>query len=113
MPKFRDISIGIYIMLVFILLMEFYYIDNYHKKHPEDHSKHTADYHDFKMHMKQHTEEIKQRPASTRAMIKSIKTGFLRGLILGLVTFSYEGALAGGLLYAIVNPLILGIEHKI
>mgnify|MGYP003402320186 CR=1 FL=1 len=113
MPKFQDISISIYVILIFILIFQFYYTDSYHKRNPEDHSKHTADYHKFKMNMQQHKEETKQQPATTSAMIKSIKTGFLRGLLLGLVTFSFEGALAGGFLYAIINPIVLGFDHKL
>lgn len=112
MPKFKDISIGIYVVLVIVCLMELYYAYNAPKTAtysiPPEHKK---NYDKFKTYLALHAEEVKKRPASFQAMLKSIKTGFLRGMLLGLVTFSFEGALAGGLLYAVANPIILGIEH--
>ena len=48
-----------------------------------------------------------------RSLIRSASTGAIRGAIMGMLLYGVEGAVTGGIVFAIVNPIIIGCEHLV
>lgn len=115
MTKFRDISFGVLITLIIVAAIEIFLVNRHYEE--ESKKKPPIDSHDeylrIKKHIERHAMESKNKPVTVQQLYRSAKSGFLRGGILGLITFGIEGALAGGLLLGVVNPIVLGIEHAL
>lgn len=109
MTKFADISIGILVLIVIVGIIEICII---HKN-----ERHSIEYYTPKDYIayriEQYEESKKKKPPKLTTLIKSVKVGFIRGALLGLITYGVEGAIAGGLLLGIVNPIVVGFEHLI
>lgn len=109
MTKFSDISIGILVLIVIVAIIEICIIHKQERHYIEPYTQ--KDY--ISMRIEHYIENQKRKPAKLSSLIKSAKSGFLRGALLGLITYGVEGAVAGGLLLGIVNPIVMGIEHMI
>jgi len=59
------------------------------------------------------TKENEPRPAGYHSIVRSSLSGMLRGVILGLILHGAEGAITSGAVLAVVNPLVLSIEHML
>lgn len=119
MAKFSDLSIGIIILLLITIIIETYLIYKHHEEN-QHFDINTIDLNgdgivsksELKYILKQHLEKNKS-PIGLQGLLKSARSGALRGGLMGLMTHGIEGALAGGLMLGIINPLVSGLEHKL
>ena len=63
--------------------------------------------------IKMHIRHEREKKLTTKQLLKSSLTGFARGTMMGAILNGLEGAAAGGTLFALVNPIIAGFEHKL
>lgn len=117
MSKFSELSIGILVVMCLIVLIEAYIIYNYIEKEAD--ILHQLDLNgdgvvsrsELKYILNHHTKK-KSTPSIDR-LIQSARTGALRGGLMGLISHGIEGAVAGGLVLAVINPMVSGIEHML
>jgi hypothetical protein len=115
MRSFKEISISLIIVLTIILILEFYYaekkeneIEELHGLLNKCHKNNITCYNDKLNEMIE-----KRKNFTTKKLAKSSIIGFIRGCITGALVNGAEGAATGGIVFAIINPIINACEYHI
>lgn len=117
MKKFSDVSFGVIIIFIIGLLLEVYIVyENESALYSDDLS--TTDTNgdgliqrsELKQLLIKHQNELAGKFTMDK-LIKNMKSGFIRGVILGTILNGLEGALCYGFVLSIVNPLVTAFEH--
>jgi hypothetical protein len=119
MAKFNDISIGILVVMCIVVFIEAALIYYYYNVEHQIQSLDSLDLNgdgvvsrsELKQILKMHLEKKKKTPPTIDHVLKSARSGVLRGGLMGLISHGFEGAIAGGLILGIINPMVAGIEH--
>jgi hypothetical protein len=48
---------------------------------------------------------------TTSSLARSSISGFIRGALIGAIINGYDGAAVGGTVFAIINPILIGVEQ--
>ncbi len=98
--------------IAFFLCMCVLLIYKYYQKKPiESNGNKEYDSNEIQKFVEYTARENEPHPAGYHAIVRSSLSGMLRGVILGLILHGAEGAITSGAVLAVVNPLVLSIEH--
>ncbi len=111
MKNFSELSVGILIFLVVVLLVEIYLAysleDDIDVIDYDNNNIITTE--EFERYMRYKNKKEKTQ-ISTVGILKSIFLGGLRGGITGALINGFEGAYTGAIVMGIINPIIIGAE---
>jgi len=115
MRSFKEISISLIIVLTIMLIFEFYYAE---KKEKEINHLHHLLYKCNKKNMTLYNHKLhdmieKRKNFTPKKLAKSSIIGFIRGCLTGALINGIEGAATGGVVFAIINPLINACEYHL
>lgn len=117
MKKFSDVSFGVIIIFIIGLLLEIYFVyEDESALYADDLSAADTDgdgliqRSELKQLLAKHQNELAGKFTMDK-LVKNIKSGFIRGVILGTLLNGLEGALCYGFVLSIVNPLVTAFEH--
>jgi uncharacterized protein (UPF0333 family) len=115
MKSFKEISISLIILLTIILILEFYYAEKKEKEIEELYSLlYKCEKNNITCYNNKLNEMIEKRKNfTTKKLAKSSIIGFIRGCITGALVNGVEGAATGGIVFAIINPIINACEYHI
>jgi hypothetical protein len=115
MKSFKEISISLIIILVIMLLLEFYYANKKEKEIiylnkllNKCKNKNLTCYNGKLNDMIE-----KRKNFTTKKLAKSSLIGFIRGCLTGALVNGIEGAATGGVVFAIINPIINACEFHL
>jgi hypothetical protein len=115
MRSFKEISITLIIILTIMLIFEFYYAE---KKEKEIFHLNKLLYKCEKENMTLYNNKLydmieKRKSFTPKKLAKSSIIGFIRGCLTGALINGVEGAATGGVVFAIINPLINACEYHL
>jgi len=116
MYRFDNISTGILVLLIIILLFILISVYNYDSKLDDfnalDLNKDgVVTRRELQIAISNELEKKNKSPPKLRGMIKSAASGALRGCLMGFLFNGLEGALSAGLVLGIINPIVSGLEY--
>lgn len=111
MDKLDKIYTGIFIIVLLFAVLIF--IHYYNKKDSEIvdlNNDGNISRDEIIFHIKKEIDKKSNKPPKFKGIVKSSISGFLRGVLMGLILNGLEGALTSGIVLAVVNPIITGVE---
>ena len=119
MHRFKDISVSLLVLFVFILCIEvmcvywheqeLYDIDPIPALNYNDRRAVTVP--EFKKILIEHVHASKKPKPSVAKIAKESVKGAMRGALVGLLLNGIEGGITGAVVFAIISPMITGVEH--
>lgn len=111
MNKFRDISYGaiIFMIIILIIILYFWYNDKDEDeklKYLDKNKDGVVTKGELKYYLKWMELKKKKKQIRLRDLSRSVTSGFIRGLLMGLVFSDIEGGLVLGLMLGIINPIL-------
>lgn len=112
MDKLEKIYNGVFLAMLILAVYILFYKYNEEKKMDLNNDNHISQ-DEIRQYVSNIMKEQSNQPNDFRSVVKSSISGAMRGAIMGLILNGVEGAVTSGLVMAVINPIISGIEHKL
>ncbi len=114
MDKLEKLYTGVFIIILIVAIIIFIHYYNKKEEVIEDiNGDGVISMNEIRYHIKKELDERSHKPPQFKGVVKSSISGFLRGLLTGIIINGLEGALTSGIVLAVINPIIAGVEHTI
>lgn len=111
MDKLEKLFTGFFIvLLVLCIIVFFHYYNKEEKKIKDLNGDGLITKNEIEYHIKKELDKRLETPPEFKGLVKSCFSGFLRGLMMGILVNGYEGAITTGIVLAVINPIMTGIE---